>query len=112
MVEQGQKPLVTITGITGYLGSQTCLYFLQDGGFRVRGTVRSLASKTKMDPIKKGLGEHFNQLELVEADLLDSESMKKAIAGSEFVVHTASPYILANITNEDEQLIKPAVDGT
>jgi hypothetical protein len=38
--------------------------------------------------------------------------MKKAIAGSEFVVHTASPYILANITNEDEQLIKPAVDGT
>ena len=112
MVEQAQKPLVTITGITGYLGSQTCLYFLQDGGFRVRGTVRSMANITKMDPIKKGFGELFNQLEVVEGDILDAVAMKKAIEGSEIVVHTASPYILANITDEDTQLIKPAVEGT
>jgi dihydroflavonol-4-reductase len=28
------------------------------------------------------------------------------------VVHTASPYILANITDEENQLIKPALEGT
>ena len=35
-----QRPLVTITGVSGYVGSQTCLAFLKDGTFRVRGTVR------------------------------------------------------------------------
>jgi nucleoside-diphosphate-sugar epimerase len=34
------KPLVVITGISGYLGSQVCLTFLKHGGYRVRGTVR------------------------------------------------------------------------
>ena len=49
MVESTEKPLVTITGVTGYLGSHTCLAFLKDGSFRVRGTVRSLtSSKTEL----------------------------------------------------------------
>ena len=34
------KPIVTLTGISGYLGSITCLEFIKDGGYRVRGTVR------------------------------------------------------------------------
>ena len=34
------KPLVTITGVAGYIGSQICLDFLKSGEFRVRGTVR------------------------------------------------------------------------
>ena len=94
------------------MGSQTCLYFLKDGGYRVRGTVRSMGNATKMDPIKKAFGELFSQLDVVEADLLDAESVANAITGSEYVVHTASPYILANITDEENQLMKPAVEGT
>ena len=35
-----EKPLVTITGMTGYIGAETTLQFLQDGGYRIRGTVR------------------------------------------------------------------------
>lgn len=35
------KPVVTITGISGYLGAQVCLHYLKDGSYRVRGTVRS-----------------------------------------------------------------------
>ena len=42
------KPLVTITGVTGFLGAHTAAYFLKDGGFRVRGTVRSLSNSTKI----------------------------------------------------------------
>ena len=94
------------------MGSQTVYYFLKDGGFRVRGTVRSMANPVKMDPIKKGLGELFKDLDIVEADLLDAESMKNAVVGSDYVIHTASPYILANITDAENQLMKPAVDGT
>ena len=44
MVEAGEKPLVTITGVTGYLGSMTALDFLKDGSYRVRGTVRSTSN--------------------------------------------------------------------
>merc|ERR1712038_1789973 len=36
--------------------------------------------------------------------------MTKAVEGSTFVVHTASPFYWNNKT--DEELIKPAVDGT
>lgn len=83
MVEQAaEKPLVTITGITGFLGSQTCLYFLKDGGFRVRGTVRDTSSATKMNPIKNAFGDLFGQLDVVEADLLNEESLVNAINGS------------------------------
>jgi uncharacterized protein YbjT (DUF2867 family) len=67
-----EKPLVVITGITGYIGSQTCLAFLKHGGFRVRGTVRSTKNPAKMDPLRKAFGEElFSKLELAEADLLD-----------------------------------------
>ena len=62
MVESAgtEKPLVTITGVSGYLGSQTALVFLKDGNYRVRGTVRSTTNEAKINPIKTGFGEYFN----------------------------------------------------
>ena len=47
----------------------------------------------------------------MEADLLDEESMMKAIEGSDFVAHIASPFFVGKPKHEDE-LIKPAVNGT
>jgi len=41
--------------------------------------------------------------------LLDAESLHKAIAGSTYVVHTASPFFFPK---NEEDVIKPAVDGT
>ena len=108
----GDKPLVTITGVTGFLGAQTVKVFLEDGSYRVRGTVRSKNNATKIDPLKKTLGEElFSQLELVEADLLNQESIEAALAGSTFVVHTASPFVLSN-PDDENTLVKPAVEGT
>lgn len=45
---QKEKPTVTITGVSGYVGSQTCLAFLKDGGYRVRGTIRGRNSKSSI----------------------------------------------------------------
>ena len=105
-----EKPLVTITGISGYIGSWVTLYFLQDGGFRVRGTVRDKNNAAKLEPLKRAFGEElYNRLELVEADLLNEQSMIDACAGSTYIVHVASPFFFSS--NEDE-LVKPAVDGT
>lgn len=60
--EQSSKPIVTITGISGYLGAQVCLTFLKDGSYNVRGTVRSIKNTKKIDPLKKAFGAHFNKL--------------------------------------------------
>ena len=108
---EGNKPLVVITGITGYVGSQVCLHFLKHGGFKVRGTVRSTKNPAKLEPLVKAFGAHYAELELVEADLLDEESIHRAIEGCKYVVHTASPFPVAEPKHEDE-LIKPAVEGT
>lgn len=103
--------MVVITGISGFIGLYVLKYFLEDGSFTVRGTVRG-KNDDKLRPIKEALGEVlFNQLEVVEADLLDAESLARAITGATFVVHTASPFPLRPPKNADD-LVKPAVEGT
>lgn len=73
--------------------------------------MRSTSNQEKMEPLKRGFGELYDNLELVEADLLDKESMVRAVDGSTYVVHTASPFPIEQVKHEDE-LIRPAVDGT
>ena len=105
------KQRVTITGISGYLGSQVCKTFLENGGFEVRGTVRSKTNPAKIEPLKKAFGPLFEQLEVVEADLLNEQSLIDACVGADFIVHTASPFPLAEPRDENE-IVKPAVEGT
>ena len=99
-----------MTGISGFIGAETCLQFLKDGGFRVRGTVRDKRNEAKVAPIREAFGEYFDQLELVEADLMDEQSLLSAIAGSTYVVHVASPYF--EDSQDPNELITPAVNGT
>lgn len=73
------KPFVLITGISGYVGSQVCLAFLKSGQYKVRGTVRSKNNPLKIAPLREAFGELFNQLELVEADLLEEKTLFAAI---------------------------------
>ena len=53
----------------------------------------------------------FSQVELAQADLLDAESLDKAIAGVDYVVHTASPLPI-QVPEDEQVVIKPAVEGT
>ena len=103
--------MALITGVTGYVGSQVAHTFLKHGGFKVRGTVRSLKNPAKMEPLQKSLGELYEQMELVEADLLDEESIIRAAEGCKYIIHVASPFPLQKPKHED-LLIKPAVNGT
>jgi nucleoside-diphosphate-sugar epimerase len=51
------KPLVLITGVTGYLASHVCFEFLKSGNFKVRGSVRDLPNKTEL--LKKIYGDYL-----------------------------------------------------
>jgi dihydroflavonol-4-reductase len=110
MVESTKKKVV-ITGVSGFLGSTVTKQFLEDGTYTVRGTVRDTKNEKKIAPLRKAFGDRFNDLELVEADLLKPDSITAAIEGCDFVVHTASPFVIAQPKNEND-LITPAVEGT
>ena len=104
------KPIVLITGISGYLGSHIALTFLTDGRYKVRGTVRDKNNQAKLDPLRSAFGnELFDQMELVEADLTNDEQMKSAVQGATYVVHSASPFFFGN---SEAELVTPAVEGT
>jgi len=77
----------------------------------VRGTVRDAKNQKKIEPLRKAFGDLFQNLNLVEADLLDEKSIINAIAGATYVIHTASPFPLKDPKDENE-LIRPAVAGT
>lgn len=61
------------------MGSWTTLLFLQDGGYRVRGTVRDLNNQEKLAPLRKAFGQLYDQLELFEADLMNEQSLATAV---------------------------------
>lgn len=78
----------------------------------MRGTVRDPSNQAKLAPLKKAFGDElFAKIEIVAADLLDPESIEKAVAGVHYVVHTASPFPMSNPKDEND-LIRPAVEGT
>jgi dihydroflavonol-4-reductase len=109
------KPKVLITGVSGYLGSFICQTFLEHGGFDVWGTVRDKSNESKIKPLRVEYGNDlvFSRLDLVEADLLNEDSILAAAEGCDYIVHTASPVCDLNAVFENEEdVIKPAVGGT
>ena len=107
-----ESHIVCITGVSGYLGAWVLKTFLDsDAGFSIRATVRDPNNEKKIAPLKESMGEKFDEVELVSADLTNPESIDKAIEGCTYVVHTASPFPVKPPKREIE-IIKPAVEGT
>ena len=106
MVDQGEKPLVVITGVTGFLGSQVLNEFLCGEGknrYRIRATVRDKTNQNKLKPLQDYFKEKLNEVEFVNVNLEDQESIFLALEGAQFVVHTASP-VGANPKNHDDMI--------
>ena len=59
MVELSGKPIVLITGVSGYLGSHVAIIFLKSGLYEVWGTVRDSKNAKKIQPLRKAFGELF-----------------------------------------------------
>ncbi len=100
---------VCVTGASGFIAAHIVRDLLA-AGYRVRGTVRRLDRASALAPLRAfpGAGE---RLELVAANLLDAGAFDAAVAGAEFVIHTASPYLL-DVRDPARDLVAPAVEGT
>ncbi len=103
-----------LTGANGYIGRHILLELLNQG-YQVRASVRSLG---KSNEIVDALRDHLKDVKTLDSNLsfvelsLDSDGgWNDAMAGVAVLIHSASPFPLVIPANEDE-LIRPAVDGT
>ena len=101
---------VLVTGISGFVG-QHCAAELLKKGYAVRGSVRSLS---KTDEVVNGIKKEIDpkdNLEFCELDLMKDAGWDKAMEGCDYVLHVASPFVV-KVPKDENELIKPAVDGT
>jgi dihydroflavonol-4-reductase len=102
------KP-ICVTGASGFIASYIIRELL-DNGYTVRATVRGLTKGNKYEYLTSFSGA-AERLELVQAELLTEGSYDEAIAGCEYIIHTASPYVL-HVADPQENLVDPALKGT
>ena len=105
------KPILLITGISGYLGAHVCKQALDSGKYKVRGTVRDKTATKKLEPLIKAFGEMYNDIELVNLHLDNKEEIEEAVNGSTYIIHVASPFLLESPKDEEKECIQPAIDG-
>jgi nucleoside-diphosphate-sugar epimerase len=97
-----------VTGASGYLASWIVADLLADG-HEVHGTVHDRSNKRAYQHLERL--EHTERLSLFQADLEDPGAFADAMAGCEYVVHTASPFHIRDIVDAEAQLVRPAVAG-
>ena len=82
---------MTSAGASGFVATEVVKQLLEKG-YNVRGTVRSLSSKEKVEHLELLSAALPGKLTLHEADLLKSGSFDEVVKGADFVFHTASPF--------------------
>jgi nucleoside-diphosphate-sugar epimerase len=102
--------LVTVTGASGFIALHCVRELLQEG-YRVRGTLRSLDKEPAVRAALALDEEAASRVSFVAANLLEDDGWPAAVEGVRYVLHVASPAPAAPTANDDE-LIRPARDGT
>jgi len=111
-MENSEKTqIVLVTGGTGFVGVHAILQLLQKG-YQVKTTLRSLKRKDEViSMLKNGGINSFENLQFIEADLTKDDNWSIAVKDCTYVLHIASPIFLT-LPKDENEMIRPAVDGT
>ena len=106
----GDSGTVLVTGASGYIGSHVVANLLSKG-MKVRATVRDSSDPERVGHLESLPVSDGGDLEIVEMDLLDSESVQRAVADCQSVIHTAAVVVLKS-ERAQEEIVDPSVVGT
>ncbi|WP_426131593.1 SDR family oxidoreductase [Pararhizobium sp. PWRC1-1] len=101
-----QQTTVLVTGVSGFLGGHVALQLLQQG-YRVRGTLRRMASAPATIYRFQPFTENFT---IVETDLDHDLGWAEAVSECDYIIHTASPFPSGAVRDETG-LIRTAKEG-
>ncbi|PYH82077.1 putative NAD dependent epimerase/dehydratase [Aspergillus uvarum CBS 121591] len=100
---------ILITGASGFLASHIVDYFLR-AGYQVRGTVRSAATAEK---VQQTFPLYASQLSFaIVEDVAKPGAFDTAVKNVHGVIHTAAPFQVFGVEDNERDLLKPAIDGT
>jgi nucleoside-diphosphate-sugar epimerase len=91
MDQSPSSQTVLVTGAAGFIAMH-CVLKLLENGYRVRGTLRSLARETQLRQIFMRHIDIGDRLEFVINDLLKDDGWNEAVNGCEYVLHIALPF--------------------
>jgi len=100
---------VLVTGISGFIAKHIALRLLQ-GGYRVRGTLRTPA---RADEVRRALQNHgadVSGLSFIEADLGSDSGWAEAAGDCAYIQHVASPFPMKQ-PRDRESLVPEARQG-
>ncbi|KAJ5964241.1 NAD-dependent epimerase/dehydratase [Penicillium vulpinum] len=108
-MSQKQNQVILITGASGFIATHIVRDFLH-AGYHVRGTVRSSATA---ELVRQSFSQFAPQLSLVIVnDMSKPGAFDEAVQGVQGVIHTASPFQVFNVEDNERDLLRPAIDGT
>ena len=106
--------LVVVTGGSGFIAKHIVLQLL-DSGYSVRATVRSPARQAELRSAMRAHARDAygvdHRLSFAQLDLDNDDGWEAALAGTNALIHTASPFPLVQPRDEND-VIRPAVEGT
>jgi dihydroflavonol-4-reductase len=92
--------MILVTGASGFIGAAVARQLLQ-AGEQVRVLVRATSSRVNLaDP----------KLDIAQGDLLDADSLTRAMAGVRTLFHVAADYRLW--ARDDNEIVRTNVEGT
>ncbi|KZF25342.1 NAD(P)-binding protein [Xylona heveae TC161] len=102
--------IILITGINGYLASNTGTAVLQAGHI-LRGTCRS---HERVKALLEGpWNQYQSQIEIsIVPDISEVHAFDEAVKGVSAIIHMAAPVISPEISKASTQLIEPTIAGT
>ncbi|TAQ84517.1 hypothetical protein B7494_g7148 [Chlorociboria aeruginascens] len=101
-----------LTGATGHLGFRVLVLALR-AGYKVRAAVRSQTGIDKIlsAPSIVSINPGSNLTFIFVHDIIAPGAYDEALKDATYAIHCASP-LATNVTNNEEEIIKPAVKGT
>lgn len=103
-------PSVLVTGGSGFIASYCLLQLLEAGHF-VRTTVRKSSRIADVQRTIQSAGGNTDRLAFGIADLESDHGWRDIAETCDYVLHVASPFP-AGLVKDENELIRPAVNGT